>query len=285
MEGNMETRVIDNNKSRMVDALNHSIKASSEIRIAVAFAKSSGFNLIKPSLDSFINNNGRATFLIGLNFQTTDPHVLREFSTYSENYKNFEIYCLSGNLNRIATFHPKLYLFNYSGEKSSAIVGSSNLTRGGLIDNVEINIEIKTDASDEVFEDLFIVFQQLQFSQRRIIPNSKYIENYEELYKITKKGKKISQNPKYKELKELEQVLPTAEIETSDLIGWMKLVYEHLPHGEFTTHQMYQYEQNFKEKYPDNQNIRAKIRQQLQFLEKIGLIEKISRGSWFKKNN
>ena len=50
----MELKVIDNVKIKMVDVLNQSIESCTQLRMAVAFAKMSGYQLIKNSLDTLI---------------------------------------------------------------------------------------------------------------------------------------------------------------------------------------------------------------------------------------
>jgi len=234
----MDFKVIDNVKIRMVDELNRLIENSDQIRMAVAFVKMSGYQLIKEALESFIHNNGKATLLVGLDFHSTDPDILRELAKFSQIKETFELYCLSGNINQTATYHPKLYLFNHLKGLSTAVVGSSNLTRGGLEDNVEINIEITADTTEKIFIDLLDNFQQLEVADRRIKPNTTYIDDYEELFRISKKGKSITNHPKYKEIKELEKSLPSHNILANELLGWMKLVYEHLPNDEFATNEL-----------------------------------------------
>jgi phosphatidylserine/phosphatidylglycerophosphate/cardiolipin synthase-like enzyme len=196
--------------------------------------------------------------------------------------ENFELFCLSGNLNKTATYHPKLYLFNHPKNEMTAIVGSSNLTRGGLENNVEINIAIRANYTEPIFTDLLDDFQQLEIADRRVRPNSTYIDYYEELYQLARKGKNIALHPKLKAFKTLESELPSPKLNANELVGWMKLVYDHLPTGQLPASEIYQYEKYFKNKYPENQFIQAKIRQQLQFLEKMGLLEKISRNNWKK---
>jgi len=280
----MDLKVIDNVKIKMVDELNQLIEKSIQLRIAVAFAKMSGYKLIKKSLESFIEKKGKATLLIGLDFHTTDPSVLRELSNHSDRNEFFKVYCLSKNFNQTATYHPKLYLFNNLSERITAIVGSSNLTRGGLEENVEINLEITSVYSEPVIVDLLDSFQQLEVAERRVQPSDAYIDNYEELYRISLKGKSITNHPKFEEIKELEKTLPAQIINKNDLVGWMKLVYEHLPDGEFATNEIYQYEMEFMRRYPENKNIQPKIRQQLQFLRNIGLLKKTSGDCWIKTN-
>ena len=52
------------------------------------------------------------------------------------------------------------------------------------------------------------------------------------------------------------------------------------PSGEFTTADAYIFEQELELLHPDNRNIKAKIRQQLQVLRDAGLLLHIERGVW-----
>lgn len=65
--------------------------------------------------------------------------------------------------------------------------------------------------------------------------------------------------------------------------GWlldvMKCV-ESLGKREFTLDEVYAFERHLGELYPGNQNVRPKIRQQLQFLRNRGFIDFVSRGSY-----
>jgi hypothetical protein len=67
-----------------------------------------------------------------------------------------------------------------------------------------------------------------------------------------------------------------------DIVGWLEVVYTSLPNGEFRNKDMYVYEDVFQRKYPDNRNIKAKIRQQLQTLRDMGFVEHIGPGRWRK---
>lgn len=66
--------------------------------------------------------------------------------------------------------------------------------------------------------------------------------------------------------------------------GWVALVLrivELLPQ-EFTLQQVYAYEKELAKSYPANQNIRAKIRQQLQIIRDLGLIQFMKPGVYRK---
>jgi type II restriction enzyme len=71
--------------------------------------------------------------------------------------------------------------------------------------------------------------------------------------------------------------------ESPDTRGWlldvMKCV-ESLGKPEFTLDEVYSFERHLAELYPGNQNVRPKIRQQLQYLRDRGFIEFVSRGHY-----
>jgi HKD family nuclease len=279
----MEIRLIDNKKSLMSDALNQAINNSFQIKLAIAFAKLSGFRLIEESFRTFIKNKGRAIFLVGLDFHTTDPDLLRELVNYCEIGHQVEIYCLRGNLQRFAVYHPKMYLFDQSEQDVISIIGSSNLTKSGLVDNVELNVEIKMKNDEELYSDLSESFLTLEMAEHRIRPNHEYIDYYEELFRQNKRGKDIQASPQFNKLKELEESLQRPEVKAGDLSGWMKLIYRYLPDHSFTNQDIYKFEKELKAIYTENKNIKAKIRQQLQVLRDLGLLDHLSRNKWQKR--
>jgi len=71
--------------------------------------------------------------------------------------------------------------------------------------------------------------------------------------------------------------------ESSETRGWlldvMKCV-ESLGKREFTLDEVYGFELHLGELYPGNQNVRPKIRQQLQYLRDQGFLEFVSRGNY-----
>ena len=100
---------------------------------AVAWARQRGVELIASALEKY---SGRSVGIIGLNQRGTSYEAL---------------YALHGLLDELwvfhkherQTFHPKMYLFlpnpNNEDQKAVTVIGSSNLTAGGLYTNFEIS--------------------------------------------------------------------------------------------------------------------------------------------------
>jgi type II restriction enzyme len=76
------------------------------------------------------------------------------------------------------------------------------------------------------------------------------------------------------------EVLGTVPVE---LRGWSTFtlrIIRGLKQPEFLLDDVYQREHLFKARYPNNRNVRAKVRQQLQVLRDLGLLEFLSRGKY-----
>lgn len=125
------------------------LAAATSIRLAVAFAHESGWKMLKPSLDQ-----SKATLLLlaGGSFFHTEPSVLRAWMKQAST--EAKLYFAKG-----LTFHPKVLIID--GPRPFAIVGSGNLSRGGLETNVECGVYLTTPAQlaelrawfDRVFAD------------------------------------------------------------------------------------------------------------------------------------
>ena len=110
-----------------------------EFTAVVAWAKESGLSRIRPLIKGFRDRGGTARILLGVDEGGASVEGL--YAAIGD----FDEKCI---LNDAAsgTFHPKLYMVN--GEAVSIIViGSSNLTRGGLFANYEAGVCLELDLS------------------------------------------------------------------------------------------------------------------------------------------
>jgi len=286
----MEIIFTDNITLNLSDVLNQFLPKAKQLKFAVAFIKYSGFKLIEKNINECLSKGGNIEFLVGLDFRTTEPKVLRLLKKLSSEGFPLKCYCFSDpSFMDTPIYHPKLYILN-NGKSAKIILGSSNLTAGGLKNNIEINSVITAFIEEEVVSDVYGIYERFKFQQRRFEPDLEYIEKYEEVYeKVKGRNAEIFQERKIKEiirhLREKEKSLPNPILKKSELFGWLKLVYEKLPSETFRTGDMYQYVEEFKKIYPENRNIKAKIRQQLQYLRDMGLVKNPGRDRWEKKDN
>lgn len=152
---------MSNNYKGIIDNINWSLgdqipkileKNTKEVKISV------GYFYIK-GLKPFLNKDVSIKILVGQigedAGETIKKSILNQIKSLrvDEDNKNLVKYLYeginSGQIefkvhNKLEKFHPKMYYIESSNERSSrAIVGSSNLTDGGLRKNIELNIEVE----------------------------------------------------------------------------------------------------------------------------------------------
>ena len=139
----------------------------------VAFATSSGFKLLLSPLKKALDGGATARFAVGLSLEHTQPDVLRRLFRM----KCVKLYLGGGD----AVFHPKIYAFGRKRGRSLVIVGSSNLTAGGLMENHEASAIIGDP--DEVQIDAVAAYFDELIAAKALLPAStELIDEYEEKY-------------------------------------------------------------------------------------------------------
>ena len=129
--------------NRLGDYLKDGLSAQwTHFRAAVAFVKRSGTRHIAPALAHFART-GHVEIIVGIDHRGTSMEGLRDL---------LEAVSPKGRVivfhNRLPfTFHPKIYLFK-SPTAADLMVGSGNLTEGGLFTNYEAALRLPLDLAD-----------------------------------------------------------------------------------------------------------------------------------------
>ena len=110
----------------------------SEFRAAIAFVKQSGTKHIRQPLESFSKQGGKVKVSAGIDAGGTSLEGLKDFLEAVEDRGQVFVF---KNANS-STFHPKVYLFKNEKE-AELLVGSGNLTEGGLFTNYEAGLLLK----------------------------------------------------------------------------------------------------------------------------------------------
>jgi HKD family nuclease len=280
----MKLEIVDNVTRNMASVLKSAVGRASDVRIAVAFVSRAGLATIEDSLQEAVVRGASLEFLVGLDMQTTEPEAVSTLFELSQNHTGVDLYCMA-SLEPQAVYHPKLYLARAEND-IVCVVGSSNLTTGGLKRNVEVNVAMEGAANDEPISDLYTTYSRLKFHPRRVVPDAEYVRLYQELREHERKRANAPQDIDSRRLKkrfaEKAALLRRPVPMRRDLVGWLDLVYDHLPDGEFSNNDVYVQEIEFRKRYPGNLNVRPKVRQQLQLLRDMGLIEHLRPSHWRK---
>ncbi|HDY7722006.1 hypothetical protein WMQ67_24590 [Vibrio harveyi] len=190
LNGQLGNDLIDLLDSQDYDTLN----------IVVAFAKSSGVLRIKDSLDKFRRGGGTVNAFLGVDLGVTSYEALTALLLCTDTLSVV-------HSEKSQTFHTKIYQF-LGKEKGMIVVGSHNLTGGGLWTNFESSAHIPIDISNpdsagllEEQEEYFNVLASLTDS---IMP----IESKEDVDKLLKNGyisKEVSQQVRQRQANKLNE--------------------------------------------------------------------------------
>lgn len=128
----------------------------SVFRLLVAFVKTSGLIRITNAINVFKENGGHIEAIVGVDNKGTSKQALRMLHSLAD-----EAYVYHDtSVNR--TFHTKLYLLINPGNNATALIGSSNLTAGGLFTNYEvmtkIDIDLDNPDDNELYKEINEIF-------------------------------------------------------------------------------------------------------------------------------
>jgi|694.fasta_scaffold110933_2 hypothetical protein len=186
----------------------------------------------------------------------------------------------NGIVKNYSKLHSKIYLF----DDKEVIISSGNLTYGGLVNNYEYGIYSNDkDLVSKISSD----FNLLSKNSRTGKLDISHLEKVKEI--ISKIPLTESINfPNFK-IESPENNYDTIEIPdntiSSSLRGWKLEVFKCInliPNQIFTLNEINKFESQLKIVYPNNDHITDKIRQQLQYLRDLGLIEFLGNGHYRK---
>ena len=150
-------------------------------RVRIATAWGTHDAPVIPSL-SKAQERGRLELVVGWDFAGTDPRFLRAFR------QSLRVPLRGGG----STFHPKAYLF-IRGARFDAIVGSSNLTRGGFGSNVELSLHIAGSVRERCFRSIDGYIQRQWDAAREV--SALDIQNYQSHWQRVKSQASRAREP------------------------------------------------------------------------------------------
>lgn len=184
----MSVQILSNLNYPIGKIINQELQNATETKIAVAFLKYSGIQVIKSSLIHTIEQGHQFEIIVGLDFKTTDPQAMKFFIDLKNNYQNVRFFCYGdrGENKTNIIFHPKIYLFKNQKE-STCIIGSTNLTKGGLLSNFEVNT-IFNEEKPIYYTQLEAIYHSIKFTDSLFIPDDDYLAQYSDVFRSFSKN-------------------------------------------------------------------------------------------------
>ena len=171
----MEISFVDNDTKRLQDAIEEAASEADDARVAVAFAKGSGLTAA-PALRRMVERGAEVRLLAGVDSQLTDLEAVEQFDRPPSAARVY----VHSSQDDGRTFHPKVYAFRRKDEVT-AVVGSSNLTAGGLLGNVEGNVVLRGSRKDSVIGSILGFHERIWNSGLAIAVTGEFRDQYVKL--------------------------------------------------------------------------------------------------------
>jgi hypothetical protein len=176
--------------------------------------------------------------------------------------------------------HSKIYIF----DSKYAVITSGNLTNGGLINNYEYGVLIDDTKEIEIINSDYVALTNHDSTGNITLSEIKQAKTI--LSKVPlNKPIFIPNTDIVNDSYQTDIFTGGVESIATSLSGWKLSVFNYLirlQKTEFKLSDLNQFIPALSVEYPNNNNIEAKIRQQLQELRDLGLIEFVSKGEYKK---
>lgn len=114
----------------------------------IAYISWGGIKLIHKKLEKYYDTGNKVSLIIGVGDDGSEVDALRYLKQRLPKANIFVFYAPNTNYK----FHPKVYIFS-NKKKSLLLIGSNNLTQGGLFCNSEccVKIEVENNKNNELY--------------------------------------------------------------------------------------------------------------------------------------
>ena len=152
----MTMRVFVDNRQYLT-ALRCLFAQARSFSIAMALVRRSGLDQILGAMTSALKSSATGRVLFGIDMPTEPAAITALLDLRRQFHGQFEVRRYEWRAHGI--FHPKLYAFELTNGEVFTIIGSSNLTAGGLSENIEANVAVDDrTAGQQAIKDFDKVF-------------------------------------------------------------------------------------------------------------------------------
>jgi len=163
--------ITNSGQERHLEILSSLIKEATFARLADACVKLTGIRALLQANPEVLKRGGQIRLVTTSDFQLTDSQALAALLDAGVVVKVF-------GSETASTFHPKFYLSSYSESRFALLVGSANLTEGGLTTNTEASLLWEGGADDPVISQAYDFFSQVWNHPASILIDEDYVREY-----------------------------------------------------------------------------------------------------------
>lgn len=187
----MSVEILVNNGASFGRVLAQSLKDASLLRISTAYLNYNGLKHVIDSVERILQEEGEVSVIHGLYPIVTETDVIRKLAELDMDFKqmNYGVFN-SSDRETVGNFHPKLYLTQSPERYWQAIIGSSNLTKGGLKSNLEVNCILSGTDRDPTIERCREIFKTIESDKAVQRPNSEWIATYNRIRELELKNQR-----------------------------------------------------------------------------------------------
>lgn len=180
----MSTSVIQNSDLALGELMRDELDGADKFNVASAFLNSGGLDIVLPAIQRILDNEGEINIVHGADFRISDPPAIERLTALNDRHvrMTYKIH-LGWDLTQSHRFHPKLYIWTSDYRAYTAVIGSSNLTRGGLLSNTEVNTIMRGDAADTPIAQSLGIFQDILLHPSLVTPSKEFVEKYTQLHR------------------------------------------------------------------------------------------------------
>lgn len=178
----MATRIVMNNGESLGDVLAQNLSDANQFLVATAYLNANGLMQVMPAVESILDLKGQVSVVHGFYPQVTETSAVRELAKLADGFDQMR-YGVYTDLDRSleGSFHPKMYMTHSRTCDWRVVIGSSNLTRGGLSSNLEVNCTMTGSASHPAIRQCRTVFDRIQNDQNMHRPSIEWIDAYDHI--------------------------------------------------------------------------------------------------------
>lgn len=178
----MSTRIVMNNGNSLGDVLRQNLRGADTFLVATAYLNAKGLDNVMSSVERILDAKGEVHVIHGFYPQITETEAIRNLARLADgsNQMSYGVYADTAHTLE-GSFHPKMYLTHSQEDDWHAVIGSSNLTKGGLSSNLEVNCTLAGSISEPAIRQCRKVFDKIQNDPNIHRPTIDWIKAYDRI--------------------------------------------------------------------------------------------------------